>query len=75
MLPGASFASWSGMLPLTFLYVCLGAAAREVAGAPAGPTGPLKWVVLAGGALVTLAATVYASRVVKRALAQSERSG
>ena len=67
--------SWIGMLPLTFLYVSLGAAAREAAGSPAAPAGPLKWAVLAGGVLVTLAATAYAGRIVKRALAESATDG
>lgn len=64
-------ASWVGMIPLQFLYVSLGAAAREVAGSPAAPAGPLKWAVLAFGVLVTLAATAYAGRVVRRALQES----
>lgn len=64
--------TWIGMLPLTFLYVCLGAAAREVAGAPVGPTGPLKWVVLAGGIAATLAGTLYTGKVVKRTLGESD---
>lgn len=66
------FASWIGMIPLTFLYVSLGAAAREVAGSPAAPAGPWKWTLLAVGVLVTLAATAYAGKVVARALAEEE---
>ena len=65
--------SWLGMLPLTFLYVSLGATAREVAGAPAAPAGPLKWALLAGGVLVTLAATAYAGVVVKRAIEETPK--
>jgi uncharacterized membrane protein YdjX (TVP38/TMEM64 family) len=65
-------ASGIGMLPLTFLYVSFGAAAREVAGAPAGPAGPWKWALLGGGVLVTLAATLYAGRVVSRAVRDEE---
>jgi uncharacterized membrane protein YdjX (TVP38/TMEM64 family) len=67
--------SWIGMLPLTFLYVSLGAAAREVEGLPAAPAGPLKWALLAGGVLVTLAATAYAGKVVRKALAETGGSG
>ncbi len=70
-------ASGVGMLPLTFLYVSFGAAAREVAGAPAAPAappGPWKWALLAAGVLVTLAATAYAGRVVRRALKESAGS-
>jgi uncharacterized membrane protein YdjX (TVP38/TMEM64 family) len=64
--------SWVGMLPLTFLYVSFGAAAREVAVAPTGPAGPWKWALLGGGVLVTLAATLYAGRVVREAVSVEE---
>jgi uncharacterized membrane protein YdjX (TVP38/TMEM64 family) len=67
--------SWIGMLPLTFFYVSIGAAAREVAGSPATPAGPLKWALLAGGVLVTLAATAYAGKVVRGALEETGRTG
>ena len=65
-------ASWVGMLPLTFLYVSFGVAAREAAVPSAGPAAAWKWGLLAVGALVTLAATVYAGKVVREALAESE---
>jgi uncharacterized membrane protein YdjX (TVP38/TMEM64 family) len=68
-------ASWAGMLPLTFLYVSLGAATREVAGDPALPPGPLRWIVLGGGIAVTVVATIVATRVVRRAIAEEERRG
>jgi len=61
-------ASAAGMLPLTFLYVSLGAAAREVVGDPSGPAGAWKWPLIAAGAVVTLAATLYARAIVKKAI-------
>ena len=66
------FASGAGMLPLTFLYVSLGAAARETVGEPAGPTGPWRWALIAAGVAVTLAATLYARRIVKGAMEEEE---
>jgi uncharacterized membrane protein YdjX (TVP38/TMEM64 family) len=66
-------ASWVGMLPLTFLYVSLGTAAREAAGAPSAPAGPMKWALLSAGVFVTLAATAYARKVVRRALEDTDR--
>lgn len=62
------FSSWIGMVPLTFLYVSFGVAGREAAVPSSGPEAVWKWGLLAAGALVTLAATVYAGKVVKRAL-------
>ncbi len=64
-------ASWIGMLPLTFLYVSFGVAGREAAVPSAGPAAAWKWGLLAAGVLVTLAATVYAGKVVRGALEES----
>jgi uncharacterized membrane protein YdjX (TVP38/TMEM64 family) len=61
-------ASAAGMAPLTFLYVSLGAAARQVVGDPSGPAGAWKWTLIAAGIVVTLAATLYARTIVKRAV-------
>jgi uncharacterized membrane protein YdjX (TVP38/TMEM64 family) len=61
-------ASAAGMAPLTFLYVSLGAAAREVVGDPSGPAGAWKWTLIIVGIVVTLAATLYARAIVKRAV-------
>ena len=61
-------ASAAGMAPLTFLYVSLGAAARDVVGDPSGPAGAWKWTLIAAGVLVTLAATLYARTIVKTAV-------
>jgi uncharacterized membrane protein YdjX (TVP38/TMEM64 family) len=67
--------SWIGMLPLTFLYVSFGVAGREATEPSAGPAAAWKWGLLAAGALITLAATVYAGRVVKGALEEQEARG
>ena len=65
-------ASWIGMIPLQFLYVSFGVAGREAALPSEGPAAAWKWTLLAVGALVTVAATVYAGKVVREALAESE---
>ena len=62
------FASLTGLMPLTFLYVSFGAAARGALVEPAGPPGPWKWALLGAGVVVTTIATLYARRIVKRAL-------
>jgi uncharacterized membrane protein YdjX (TVP38/TMEM64 family) len=61
-------ATAAGMAPLTFLYVSLGAAAREVVGDPSGPAGAWKWTLIVVGVVVTLAATLYARTIVKKAI-------
>lgn len=61
------FASAAGMLPLTFLYVSLGVAAHEAVG-PSGMPGAAKWGLLALGVVMAAAASLYAQRIVKRAL-------
>ena len=61
-------ASALGMAPLTFLYVSLGAAARQALGDPSGPAGAWKWALIGAGIVVTLAATLYARAIVKRAV-------
>ena len=65
-------ASWVGMIPLQFLYVSFGVAGREAAVPSEGPAAAWKWTLLAVGALVTLAATVYAGKVVREALAEAQ---
>jgi len=65
-------ASALGMAPLTFLYVSLGAAARQALGDPSGPAGAWKWTLIGGGVVVTLAATLYARAIVKRAVEEGE---
>jgi len=61
-------ASALGMLPLAFLYVSLGVAARQAAGASDMPPGPGRWIVVGVGVVVTVAATLYARRIVRQAL-------
>ena len=65
---GYVLASAAGMAPLTLLYVSLGAAARDIVGDPAGPAGAWKWTLIVVGIVVTLAATLYARTIVKRAV-------
>jgi len=65
---GYVLASAAGMAPLAFLYVFLGAAARQVLDEPSGPAGAWRWTLIAVGVGVTLAATLYARAVVKRAV-------
>ena len=65
-------ASWVGMIPLQFLYVSFGVAGREATVPSEGPAAAWKWGLLAVGSLVTVAATVYAGKVVREALAESE---
>jgi uncharacterized membrane protein YdjX (TVP38/TMEM64 family) len=61
-------ASWVGMIPLQFLYVSFGVAGRDASLPSEGPAAAWKWGLLAVGTLVTLAATVYAGKVVREAL-------
>jgi uncharacterized membrane protein YdjX (TVP38/TMEM64 family) len=67
-----ALASWIGMIPLQFLYVSLGVAGRAAAEPSEGPTAAWKWGLLAVGALVTVAATAYAGKVVREAIEESE---
>jgi len=61
-------ASATGMLPLIFVYVTIGAAARGALEEPTGPAGAWRWGLIAAGVIVTTIATLYARSVVKRAL-------
>ena len=67
-------ASWVGMIPLQFLYVSFGVAGREASMPSEGPAAAWKWGLLAAGSLVTVAATVYAGKVVRGALEESVSS-
>ncbi len=63
-----------GLVPLTVLWVALGAAAREadpldVATAPAPMPRELAIAVVAAGILITAGVTVYVARLTRRALA------
>ena len=63
-----ALASWIGMIPGTFLYVYLGAAAGEAArGGPRART-PAEWALYAGGLAATAVAAWLVGRTAKRAL-------
>lgn len=63
-----ALASWLGMMPGTFLYVYLGAAAGEAA--RSGPRGrtPAEWSLFATGLAATAVAAWLVGRTAKRAL-------
>jgi uncharacterized membrane protein YdjX (TVP38/TMEM64 family) len=62
-----------GMLPGTFLYVYLGATAREaLAGQAATGSTMLQQALRAVGLLATLAVVIYVTRFARQALAQAE---
>ncbi len=63
--------SAAGMIPLTFLYAALGAAARTAGHAGENPPPPGAWgiAVFAAGALITAGVTVYVARLTRRAMA------
>lgn len=63
-------ASWLGMLPGTVLYVYLGSLSGVVVEAAGNGRhrSPLEWTLLAVGLLATVAATVFVTRLARRAL-------
>jgi uncharacterized membrane protein YdjX (TVP38/TMEM64 family) len=63
-------ASWVAMLPGTFLYVYLGYAGREAAGAigDGGPGGAGRMILVGVGLLATLVVTVYVTRLSAQAV-------
>ena len=63
-------ASWIGMLPVTLLYVYLGAAGRAAIGGTRARSG-WEWMALAVGLLATAAVTVWVASVARRELAKS----
>ncbi|HYK42178.1 MAG TPA: VTT domain-containing protein [Thermoanaerobaculia bacterium] len=66
-------ASWIGMLPVTVLYVSLGAAGQAAVGAAAGTRvrSPWEWAALGMGLAVTALVTVWVTRLARRELAKS----
>jgi uncharacterized membrane protein YdjX (TVP38/TMEM64 family) len=62
-----------GMLPGTFLYVYIGATARDALSAGSGSVGRWQLVLRIVGLLATLAVVVLITRTAKRALAQAEQ--
>ena len=64
--------SFIGMLPGTFLYVYLGSLVSDVAALSRGvaPGGPARQVLSIVGLVATVAATIYITRLARRALAE-----
>ena len=63
-------ASWIGMLPVTVLYVSLGAAGKAAIGGTRERT-PWEWTALGVGIAVTLSVTVWVAKLAKKELAKS----
>lgn len=64
-----------GMLPGTFLYVYLGAAAREaLSGAQATAAGPYKQILTYVGLAATIGVVVLVTRAARKALAESGKT-
>jgi len=63
-----ALASWIGMIPGTFLYVYLGAAAGEAARGGSRARTPAEWAFYAGGLAATAVAAWLVGRTAKRAL-------
>lgn len=63
-----TLASWIGMMPGTFLYVYLGAAAGEAARGGSRVRTPAEWALYAGGLAATAVAAWLVGRTAKRAL-------
>lgn len=63
-----ALASWIGMMPGTFLYVYLGAAAGEAARGGSRARTPAEWALYAGGLAATAVAAWLVGRSAKRAL-------
>ena len=63
-------ASWIGMLPVTLLYVYLGAAGQAAIGGVRA-RGPWEWAALGLGLLATAAVTVWGAAVARRELAKN----
>lgn len=62
-----------GMLPGTFLYVYIGATARDALSAGSGGVGTWELVLRIVGLLATVAVVVLVTRTARKALAQAER--
>ncbi len=70
--------SWAAMLPGTFLYVYLGHVGRAGLEASAGEgrsRSPAEWAMMAVGLLATIAVTVYATRLARRAIREQADLG
>src|SRR5438309_3956194 len=63
-----------GMLPGTFLYVYIGAAARDaIAGSTAGPVSILQQALKYLGLLATIAVVIIVTRIARRAIREAEQ--
>ena len=62
------FASWTGMLPATALYVYIGSLAGEAASAAGGGAGRAQWALRIAGLAATLAVTLLLARIARKAL-------
>ena len=66
-------ASWLGMMPGTVLFVYLGTAAGDLAGAGAGNAGGAGLALKLVGLAATIAVTVVITRVAKKALNEATK--
>ncbi|GAB4324742.1 MAG: hypothetical protein Kow0059_20460 [Candidatus Sumerlaeia bacterium] len=66
-----ALASWLGMMPGTAMYVYLGTAAGDLAGAGTEATGGLGLVLKLIGLAATIAVTVVITRVARKALSEA----
>src|SRR5205085_7213880 len=62
-----------GMLPGTFLYVYIGATARDALGSSTGSVGAWKLALKIVGLLATIAVVTLVARTARRAMAQAEK--
>ena len=67
-------ASWIGMLPITAVYVSIGAAGRAALAGPPGQASPWRWVIIGGSILLTLGVAVFIARISRRELARETRA-
>lgn len=67
------FASWSGMIPGTIMYVYIGSLASSLATLGAGQRekSPMEWGLYIIGLLAAIIVTIYVTRVARRALNKS----
>ena len=64
------FGSWLGMIPGTIMYVYIGSVTKDLAKIAAGDVekGPLQYIYLGVGLLVTVVVTIYITRIARKAL-------
>ena len=67
------FASWIGMLPGTVMYVYLGTAGESLVtlGAEGRQRTAGEWALLAVGLIVTIAVTLFVTRLASKALSEA----